>query len=106
MQAYLLKLEHVMGNTTISTKDTEIYYPSDWLIEGGPTFESMNCPKPDVGMDDTNIPLTLVYNQKNGFFGVVMNGFILMESKDARDLTKYISDYVQSFQEWVAENES
>jgi hypothetical protein len=95
-----------MGNVTISTIDTTIYYPSDWLIEGGPPFETMDCPKGMISDDDTLIPLELIYNDNTKFFGLQMCGFIVMESKEPQDLAKYVKDYVEAFQDWVTENEA
>lgn len=93
-----------MGNTPISTKNTTIYYPSDWLIEGGPTFEQMGCPEIDQAADDRVIPLGIVYNEKTGYFGLVQQGFVMMESKDRLDIAGYVKDYVEGLQNWVAEN--
>lgn len=94
-----------MGDTTISTKNTEIYYPSDWLIEGGPPFETMNCPQPNVeGVDQQK--LEIIYNDNTKYFGVVCGGFIVMESKDVRDLATYVGDYAMAFRNWVQENEA
>jgi hypothetical protein len=92
-----------MGNVTISTKDTEIYYPSDWLIEGGPPFETMHCPE-FIENEDVQ-PLQVIYNAQTRFFGVTHNGFIVMESKEPSDLAKYIKQYMEAFQDWVTEQD-
>jgi hypothetical protein len=92
-----------MGNVTISTNRTTIYYPSDWLIEGGPPFETMECP--EVIEDEDVQPLQVIYNSKTKFFGITHNGFIVMESKDRLDIAGYIKDYVEGFQNWVAEQD-
>lgn len=93
-----------MGDVTVSTNDTFIYYPSNWLIEGGPPFESMSCPKAEPGYDDLAIPLELIYNSRTEYFGISMLDFILIESTNAKDIAKYVQDYVQGFQDWLAKN--
>ena len=94
-----------MGNVTISTNDTTIYYPSDWLIDGGPTFESMQCPPAEVDEDDADLPLKLIYNQRTKYFGIVQQGHIVMESKSSRDIATYFGDYVMRMREWVQEQD-
>lgn len=94
-----------MGDVTISTNDTTIYYPSDWLIEGGPTFESMGCPEPEFIQEGEDVePLQVIYNKRTKFFGVAHNGFIVMESKESKDLGKYIQEYMKGLQDWVETN--
>lgn len=94
-----------MGSVTVSTTDTEIYYPSDWLIEGGPTFESMSCPKVDDQIDEDVEPLQVIYNPRTRYFGVTHNGFIVMESKNPEDLADYVREYTQEFKSWVTEQD-
>jgi hypothetical protein len=93
----------VMGKSTISTTDTEIYYPSDWLIDGGPPFDVMSCPKAEDQTDDEQ-KLGIIYNTKTQYFGIVCQGYIVMESKEAKDLAKYIQDYAYEYQYWVENN--
>lgn len=94
-----------MGNVTVSTTRTEIYYPSDWLIEGGPPFESMSCPKLEDQVDDDTEVLGIIYNPRTKYFGVTRNGFIVMESLDRLDIAGYIKDYIEGFQNFAAEQE-
>lgn len=93
-----------MGNVTVSTSRTQIYYPSDWLIDGGPTFESMGCPEPKVGAWDVDT-LKLIYNKDTRYFGIVHNGAIVMESTDRLDIADYVKDYVEKFQMFVQEQD-
>ena len=95
-----------MGNVTVSTTRTEIYYPSDWLIEGGPPFESMSCPKLEDQVDDDTEVLAIIYNPRTKYFGVTQNGFIVMESLDRLDIAGYIKDYVEKLQLWVQEQDA
>lgn len=92
-----------MGSTPVSGKDTIIYYPSDWLIEGGPTFEQMGCPEVEI-KDDTQLPLTIIYNAKTGWFGIMQQNFVMMESRDRLDIAGYVKDYVEGLQTWITEN--
>lgn len=96
-----------MGNIIVSTENLAIYYPSDWLIEGGATFESMSCPPSLVHASDGGDvePLQIIYNKDTKFFGVTHNGFVVMEAKNAADVAKYVQEYVQEFQEWVAQHD-
>ena len=94
-----------MGNVPISTKETTLYYPTDWLIEGGPTFEAMGCPETQLETDDTIFPLSIVHNAKTGFFGCTQQGFVLMESTNPKDIAQYVQEYVSSLQGWIKENQ-
>jgi hypothetical protein len=90
-----------MGREVVDKKNTQIYYPSDWLVEGGPTFESANCPK--FQEDEDVEPLQIIYNKTTKYFGVTQGEFIVMESKDRQDVAEYVKDYIEGFQNWVAE---
>lgn len=94
-----------MGNCTISTRDTSIYYPSDWLVDGGPPLNTMGCPEANVTEDDEDLPLKLIYNKGTKYFGIVVNEHIVMESKDRQDIAGYVKDYVEKLQLWVSEQE-
>lgn len=92
-----------MGNVTVSTKNTQVYYPTDWLIEGGPPFESTEAiPNDDAAYAYEDIePLQVIYNKTTEYFGITHNHYIVMESKDPRDVAQYVLDYVEGFKQWV-----
>lgn len=94
-----------MGNVPVSTSDTEIYYPSDWLIEGGPPFNVMACPKLHEQFGDDVEPLQVIYNTKTRYFGVVHNEHIVMESKDPEVMANYVKQYAVAFKLWVDEQD-
>lgn len=83
--------------------DTTIYYPSDWLIEGGPPLDVMSCPIAKDQADDEQ-KLEIIYNTKTKYFGIVCQGYIVMESKDRLDFAGYLKDYVEAYQYWVENN--
>ena len=42
-----------MGDVTISTEETTIYWPSDWLVNGaGTTFNDAGCPRVEHGVEE------------------------------------------------------
>jgi hypothetical protein len=63
----------------------------------------MGCPMYQEDIDAQ--PLELIYNPETRYFGVTQGDFIVMESKEPKDVAKYIQDYIESFQNWVANNE-
>lgn len=85
----------------IGTTNTVVYYPTELLIEGGPPFNTYGCPHVEMQQDDVDVPLRLVYNTQTRFFGWAMLDRLVMESKEPKDLTRYITDYVEGFQQFV-----
>ena len=95
-----------MGDVTVSTRNTSIYYPSDWLVDGGPPLDTMGCPLANEDENDEDLPLKLIYNKDTRYFGIVQEGRVLMESKDRLDIAGYIKDYVEKLQLWVQEQDA
>jgi hypothetical protein len=96
-----------MGNVLVSTDETEIYYPSDWLIEGsGATFTSIGCPTNDAYYsDEDDSALSLIYRGWAAKpWRIVQQGYVMMESTNIADVTQYFKDYTTKFQQWLEEN--
>lgn len=107
-----------MGNVTIYTSETQIYWPSDWLIDGtGATPESMGCPEitSQILNDETKpTMLTVIRDDYGSNAGrwVVMAGdgevserFIVMHSTNWKDVLQYFMDYMYRFETWLQEQE-
>jgi len=90
----------------IGTKNTIVYYPTEYLINGGPPFTTLGCPHVELEHDDIDVPIRLVYNTETKFFGWAMLDRLLMESKEPKDLARFITDYVEGFQEFVKDQET
>ena len=99
-----------MGNTPISTSETEIYYPSDWMIEGGPTFGSMGCPT--ILRDPSDfLSISLVNIELETRWRIVITSpidpgemVVLAESTNKKDIVKYFMDYMESFDKWLLDS--
>jgi hypothetical protein len=96
-----------VGNVTISTSETEIYYPSDWLVEGGPPFEVMNCPINDANnsWDDEDALMLVRRDTSDKPWRVVQKGMVLMETSNHADAMMYMLSYMVKYELWKAEQE-
>lgn len=106
-----------MGNTPISVPETEIYYPSDWLVNGGPPFNTMNCPDYEVDEDcDGHSVLSIVYDWDikkwyvlSGLHGAdaeTRRGTVVMESTNLYDVSEYFRSYMASVKRWQQKYEN
>src|SRR6516225_11875529 len=90
-----------MGNVTISTTETTIYYPSDWLVEGGPPYDVMGCPDDDTNDDDPK--LVLAMDRLTQHWQIIDNGKVVMDSTNKVDIAKYFTDYMFGIESWYQE---
>lgn len=94
-----------MGNVTIDTDFTKVYYPSEWLIEGGPPYGTMDCPDFNEAALSMTEPLSIVRTQggENGLpWKVIMEGRVMMECVDPKDAANYVEGYMHELDAWVA----
>jgi hypothetical protein len=64
-----------MGDVTISTEETEIYWPSDWLVDGaGATFDSMGCPKLTIDETVSFSVLAIAFDIDTAKWQVIVGG--------------------------------
>jgi hypothetical protein len=96
-----------MGNVTISTEETTIYWPSDWLVDGaGTTFTDMGCPKMTLDEADMFSILSIVFDIDDAtwrvYTGDLAEGevIILMESKNYKDIATYFTDFMIKTKQW------
>jgi len=94
-----------MGNITISTSETSIYYPADWLVTGGSPYATMGCPDDTQDDYDDDFLLKLVYNETSGKWQVIETSSILMESMNKRDVVKYFLDFMEAMEWWLYEQD-
>lgn len=95
-----------MGNTPISTSTTNIYYPSNWLIEGGPP-PNVNCPINDADNSwaaDNDISITIREGKEKPWW-VVCQDRILMETSEPSEVAAYILSYTNEYRDWLVNNE-
>lgn len=93
-----------MGNTTISNSETEIYYPSSWLVLGGPPMED-RCPDAEITFDQPQLGVVLdvptmlwrVYEGHPGE-GPVR---IVMESTNIKDVAQYFTEYMAELKQYL-----
>jgi hypothetical protein len=83
----------------------KIYYPPDYLVEGGPTFD-VNCPPVPKHHEDENLPLklscTLGADGKIKFY-IHAQGRILAEGDEQPPILAYLKAYMNGVRRWAAE---
>jgi hypothetical protein len=104
-----------MGNVTISTTETEIYYPSDWLVDGGPPPAFMGCPPITSQILNEESAMNMVkivwedFGQNSGRWNVIAGhpdsgeAFIVMQSTNYKDVATYFAQYMAKFERWLGE---
>jgi hypothetical protein len=106
----MVEERYLMGNVTISTSETEIYYPSDWLIDGGPPPETMSCPNFRITDENAMSMLSIIwedFGQNQGRWvvlagdGEVGERFVVMHSTNYKDVATYFSQYMERLERWL-----
>lgn len=102
-----------MGDVTISTEETTIYWPSDWLVNGaGTTFNDAGCPKLDIGEEDMFSILSIVFDFDDATWRVYTGDLnegdviVLMKSTNYKDVATYFSDFMQKTKQWWDEQQA
>lgn len=92
-----------MGNVTVSTDDTEIYYPSDLLAHGGPPYEVMGCPEVEPTTEQATAQLSIIMDmpQQGEVWWKVCYGdlreaplVVVMESRNPINVALYLEEYM------------
>jgi hypothetical protein len=95
-----------MGNVTISTSETNIYWPSDWLVDGsGATYEVMGCPKLTIDETVSFSVVAIAFDIDNAKWQVIVGGegeeaTVVMESTNYKDVATYLLEYMQKTRQW------
>ena len=84
----------------IDTTETRVYYDSDWMIDGGPTFE--NCPQVEYECTERQA-LQLCIDNSGEWWQIVYNDLVLMESTNRKDVLRYFNEYMAKFENWIFE---
>lgn len=82
---------------------TNIYYPADYLVEGGPPFD-VNCPPVPKHHEDENLPIKLscVLNYGKITYLIHAQGRVLAESEDGDAILAYYKEYLDGINAWAA----
>lgn len=100
----------LMGNTPIQTTHTNIHYPSDWLVQGGPPFESVGAPPAETEVTDEDMmsSLAVVWSDEQWklIYGTAeySEPVIVMESTNIQDVLTYFKEYMEGLK-YMADHE-
>jgi len=84
----------------IDTTETRVYYDSDHMVDGGPTFAG--CPQVEYESTERQT-LQLCIDNSGKWWQIVYNDLVLMESTNRRDVLRYFDDYMTKFENWLFE---
>lgn len=90
-----------MSKVPSQTTHTNIRYPSEWLIQGGPQFEAMKCPPAETEVTDEDMmsSLAVVWSDEKWklIYGTAeySEPIIVMESTSANDVLIYFAEYME-----------
>lgn len=86
---------------------TDIYYPTEMLVDGGPPFE-VNCPPVPLAHINEDLPIKLSCTLKQHPSGAPFVQFyvhahdrVLMETDVPEDVAQYFKDYTQRVKDWA-----
>ena len=87
----------------IDTTETRVYCDSDWIIDGGPSFD--NCPQIEYELGDERQTLQLCIDISGKWWQIVYNDLVLMESTNRKDVLRYFNEYMAKFKNWLFEQQ-
>ena len=93
-----------MGNVLVSTDETEIYYPTKWLVDGGPTYGAVGCPTRSKDDEWRVDELSLSWNPENGRWAIIQQNNVVMESSNMIDVLQFYKDFMQDLVDFFEAN--